>query len=319
MSERVSVKISDTYDLGRNATNHMHLQIDEIINELDCIGKSKYDDVKELQASFEAKGQRLTTHDKGQNTGIYSYDTRDKVREKGYIFADYCRANFHGSAKDVGKFTPEMVTSFLGDLAKLNYAENTFDSYVTAIEKIGSRLEVGDQWHKAITEFKASPACQGIVKKDIDHRAYDGQAGKIIDAITNDKAKLAAIVIQETGIRRNEACHFSLEGNTLLANGKTGKDVIKTISDELKQKIESHPAFINGRFDMSKNTLSHCWTRACKSIGVESHGVHGMRHDKAQDTMKDMLASGASVNQSLKAASQELNHERMSITWTYQR
>jgi len=297
----------------------MHLQIDKIIEELDCIGTKKSVDIQHLKDEFAAKGQSLTTHDKGQNTGIYSYETRDKVREKGYIFADYCRAHYKGAARDIGKFTPEMVTSFLRDLAKLNYAENTYKTYTTAIEKIGSRLEVGDSWNKAIQDFAKSQDYQGIVKKDIDHRAYDGQAGKIIDAITNDKAKLAAEVIRETGIRRNEACHFSLNGNILTANGKTGKEVTKIISDDLKHKIESSPAFKDGRFDMSKSTLSHNWTRACERVGIPSNGVHGMRHDIAQETMKSSLASGKSVTQSLKDASQELNHKRAGITWTYQR
>ena len=315
MSERVAVKITDTFDIGRNASRSMHLQIDNIVESLDKIGESKKDDIDKLKA----ENPNVNAHFKGQNTGIYSYETRDKVRGNGYRFADYCRANFGGAAKTLEKISPEMIKSFLGDLAKLNYAENTFNTYCTAIEKIGSAVDVGDSWHKAITEFKESPACQGIVKKDIDHRAYDGQADKVISAITNEKAQVAALVIQETGIRRNEACHFSLDGNTLTATGKNGKPVEKFISDELKQKIESSSGFADGRFDMSKHTLSHVWTRACRSVGVVSSGVHGMRHDRGQHVMRESLESGSTVPQALKAASEDLGHYRGRITWTYQR
>jgi len=318
MSKSVSVKIGDTFELGTNATKHTHLQIDRAIDSLDRIGHSKREDVQNVRAEFNARGETMDAHAKGQNTGIYSYEDRDKVRGNGYIFGDYCRANYGGAAKDLSNITGDMVKSFLGDLAKLHYAENTFKGYTTAIQKLGAAFGVGDTWNKAIKEFNQSPERSGIVKKDIDHRAYDGNASKVIDCITNEKAKLAAEVIQETGIRRNEACHFSLNGSEIVCNGKNGKEIIKEVSDNLKQKIEALTGG-SGRFDMSKHTLSHVWNRACKAAGVDCNGLHGMRHDKAQADMKDTISKGGSVSEGLKAASEDLAHHREGITWTYQR
>ena len=95
-------------------------------------------------------------------------------------------------------------------------------------------------------------------------------------------------------------------------------EIHKHIGEELKARIAPF-LDVTGRFNLSPNTLSHAWERAARSVGVESNGIHGLRHDKAQADVREGLAEGKSVSQSMKSASEDLSHHRERITYTYLR
>ena len=316
MSKNVDVQIKDTFEIGSNASRSIHLQIDRVISSLDETGEKKKTDVENAQAAFAERGEKLTAHDKGQNTGIHSFGTLHKFQGNCYRFGDFCRKEF--KCFSLEKITPQAVTGFFNRLSDLGYSHNTVNGYISAVEKLGSRVEVGEQWHNAIKEFKASDAYKNLEHKDTSSRAYGDNAQKIIDAISNEKAQVAAIIAKETGLRRGEVCHFTLKGSEIVSKGKNGMELHKSISDELKARI-APLTDENGRFNLSPHTLSHAWERAARSVGVSSNGIHGLRHDKAQADVRDGLAEGKTVSQSMKGASEDLSHHRESITYTYLR
>lgn len=316
MSKNVDVEINDTFSIGRHASQSVHLQVDKVFSDLDKTGEKKKSAVDDVKASLSARGEKMTAHAKGQNIGIHSFESLHKMRGNAYTFADFCRSEY--KAFSLEKITPDAVRGFFDKLSELGYARNTVNGYITAIEKMGSRLEVGDQWHKAIQDYKGSAAYKDLERKDTASRAYGENADKIISAINNPKAQLAAEVARETGLRRGEVCHFDLKGSEIVCRGKNGMELHKDISEPLKQKIEALIGS-NGRFDLSPHTLSHAWERACRSVGVQSNGIHGLRHDKAQADVKDSLAEGKSVAGACKVASEDLSHHRERITWTYLR
>ena len=316
MSKNVDVQITDTFDIGRNASRSIHLQIDKVISALDETNTKKTEDVAAAKATVEARGEKLSAHLKGQNTGIHSFQTLHKVQGNCYRFGDFCRKEYKSFSLE--KITPQAVTGFFNRLSDLGYSANTVNGYISSIEKLGSRISVGESWHNAIKEFKQSPQYKELEHKDTASRAYGENADKIINAISNEKAQVAAELAKETGLRRGEVCHFQLKGSELVANGKNGMEIHKHIGEELKARITP---FLDerGRFNLSPHTLSHAWERAARSVGVESNGIHGLRHDKAQADVREGLAEGKSVSQSLRGASEDLSHHRERITYTYLR
>lgn len=316
MSKNVDIKINDTFDIGRNASRSIHLQIDKAISSMDETGQSKKDAVAEVKAAFEAKGQMLNAHAKGQNTGIHCYNTKHKIQGNCYRFGDFCRKEYQ--AFSLEKITPQAVTGFFNKLADLGYSHNTVNGYISAVEKLGSQVAAGGSWHQAIKEFKASDAYKNLEHKDTAPRAYGENADKIINAISNEKAQAAAMLAKETGLRRGEVCHFTLKGSEIVCKGKNGMEIHKSISDELKARLAPFTDG-NGRFNLSPNTLSHAWERAAAKVGVPSTGIHGLRHDKAQADVRDSLSKGQSVSKALRGASEDLSHHRERITYTYLR
>ncbi len=312
MSKSTETKIKDEIEISHRSEKDIAYQVGKIAMELNHCGESKRDEIK--AAAAEA-GKRLNAHERGQATGIHSWETHDKFQTDNKILAGWCRSEF--GIKYIGQITPEMVGGFLTRLSELGYAKNTINGYCTQAEKLAAALGKGDSWHNAIKEYKSSGVYAGVEEKDTSHRAYDNPR-EIIAAIGNEKAQVAASLALNYGLRKSDCCHFRLDEQKLLVNSKNGMKTTHFLNPAEATRIKP---FLNegGRFNLSQNTLDKAFRSACAKVGEVCNGLHGLRHNYAQGSYISHRASGMSHDASMLATAEEMNHSRPGITETYLR
>ena len=330
MADRVDRdnQILDVYHISNRAADRIDVQVHDIAKGNLMIGVDKAQYVKDNAADYKAQNglsndYKLTTHDKGQISGLHSWDEYHKFSSCVKGFAHFCKAEFN--IKTLSDITPSMVTSFCAALSDLGYARNTVNGYLTQVEKLGAFT--GNDFHGAIKDFKRSDDYKTLENKDIQTRAYNAPQ-VIIDNLSNigsnadtvDKTQLSAQLSLTYGLRASDCCHFRCIGNNqIFYNSKNGMKTVKTLSPQDYARAQSL-AGPDGKYNLSVNTLKDCWSRACSAAGVENNGLHGLRHNFAQNLYDDLCVNrGLSHRSAALVVSHEMNHSRPGITETYLR
>lgn len=335
MSSRIDVdnQILQVFHISNRAADILDPQIHQIAKDHLMIGIKKAEYIKEHAAEYRAahgmpENQKLNMHDKGQIAGFHSWDEYHKFKSCITGFAHFCCAEYGVKRDFAGDVRPEMVKAFCYELSDLGYSKNTVSGYLTQLEKLGSFI--GQDFHNEIKDYRRSDDFKTLENKDVDTRAYENPQN-IIDALrdintgvgrdgvaTADKMQLAAQMSLNYGLRASDACHFRLCGNnTIFYNSKNGMKTYKTISAVDYARAEGLAK--GGRVDCSVNTFKDCWSRACNHVGVENHGLHGLRHTFCQNLYNDLTAKGLSHKEACLICSREMNHSRPEITETYLR
>ena len=318
MANRVTTTIEDTFEISNRMTKRMDLEVNNVAKAHLCIGESRRD---ACNAFKEQNGGKVSTHEKGQNTGFHSWGSYHKYRDCFKTFAHYCNG-VHG-VKHIADIKPQMAVAFCERLHDLGYSKNSVNGFVSAIEKFGAFLQT--DFHGALKEYKHTAAYMSLEKKDVNTRAY-ADPTKIIDKLSDikcqngiaEKTTLAAQLSLTYGLRINDACHFRLfDGNKIGFNSKNGMKTTRVISPELHAKARALSE--NGKFNLSQNTMKDCWARACKVSGAENTGFHGLRHTFAQRLYTDLIGRGLSHGEACLVTSHEMNHSREAITEVYLR
>lgn len=318
MANRVTTEIEDTFEISHRMTKRMDLEVNNVAKANLRIGESRRDACNALK---EQNGGKVSTHEKGQNTGFHSWGSYHKYRDCFKTFAHYCNG-VHG-VKHIADIKPHMAVAFCERLHDLGYSKNSVNGFVSSLEKFGSFLKI--DFHEALKDFKHTAAYMSLEKKDVNTRAY-ADPTKIIDKLSDikcqngiaEKTTLAAQISLDYGLRINDCCHFRvLDGNRIWFNSKNGMKTVRVLTPELHAKAASLAE--NGKFNLSVNTMKDCWSRACKVSGVENTGFHGLRHTFAQRLYTDLIGRGLSHNQACSIVSHEMNHSRAEITETYLR
>lgn len=318
MATRVAQKIEDTFEISHRMEKRLDLETNDLAKANLHIGKSR----REACNAFKAEnGGKISTHEKGQNTGFHSWGSFHKYRDCFKTFAHYCAAVYE--VKHISDIKPHMSVAFCEKLHDLGYSKNSVNGFVSSIEKFGAFLKI--DFHGALKEYKHTKAYKTLEVKDVNTRAYE-MPQIIIDKLKDlkcqigiaEKTTLSAQLALNYGLRINDACHFKvLDGNRIAFNSKNGMKTTRTISPEDHAKAASLAE--NGRFNLSVNTMKGCWSRACKAAGFENTGFHGLRHCYAQDTYTALIGRGLNHAEASSIVSHELNHSRPSITEVYLR
>lgn len=336
MSSRIDVEsqIMQVYHISNRAADVLDPQIHAIAKEHLEIGVKKSEYIEKHADEYRAahgipQDKNLTMHDKGQISQLHSWDEYHKFKSCITGFSHYCCAEYGVKRDFIGDVRPDMVRSFLSDLADLGYPKNTVNGYITQIEKLGAFI--GKDFHAEIKDYKRSDEYKTLENKDINTRAYEDPQS-IINALrdintgigrdgsaTVDKVQYAAQMSLNYGLRAGDACHFKiLPDNQILYNSKNGMKTIKTISAvDYNKALELAKGA--GRVDLSVNTLKDCWSRACSAAGVENSGLHGLRHNFCQNLYNNLVAKGLNHKEACAICSKEMNHSRPEITETYLR
>ena len=161
------------------------------------------------------------------------------------------------------------------------------------------------------------------------NRAYKDPQ-KIIDSLADPQFKLAACIQVEGGARlegvgliKFEQLHgYHLDTVTMQEVGvvetkeKGGKVGDILISKKIYQELKKATS-IEKPFKLNREKYMQAIRRACESLGIDADGSHGFRWNFAQKRMFDYAQAGYTYEQSLQLVSNEMKHNRASITEHY--
>ena len=184
-------------------------QVNEILNEIKSIGKSKHD------AKNQARGKGASgSHGIAHKTGIYSLRTIDSYREVCLNFADFAKEN--AGLKDLTKTTAEIIKSYLQNRVDENIAHKTFQLEKSALNKLETALNRYSESHNLnkTYDFKLNETFNRHAQKDMQRADVRAYKQKDIDKILNIKDKavnLACRIALNAGLRKSEILNLGLK------------------------------------------------------------------------------------------------------------
>lgn len=297
---------------------------------INAIGESKHAD---KEAAREGGAQ--TWQEIGREVRIYSYGTADTYRDVWRSAFDHAKTE-HG-IKDVEKLTPEAVQSYLESRVEQGVAHSTYQKEAAALGKLEQALNRYSEAHdrgntydfrSAIAESRAEAH---TLSKFDSSRAYEDARG-LVAAVSDRDHQLTAAVQLESGSRIHEASLIKpdqLQGYTsdpttgeqkgvIFYQGKGGKMgehlVSKDTYQALEQRIQER-----GEFRIDKDAYRDSLRDAAAETGQQYTSSHGLRWNYAQERFQQIQEHGGSYEKALAQVSQEMGHERASITEHYLR
>jgi len=285
------------------------------------IGQSKHTDKEAFRQSTEEK---VTWHDIGQNTGIYSYSTADDYREIWIQAGKFVKAEF--GIKNIESMGGEHFKAFL--ISKINEGVKhaTFMQYAAALEKLAVALNLYAVINETGNKYEFSDDID-VARKDAHKtlQRFDGVRSyenpeELIAKLDVPLYKLVASIQYIGGARIDEVYGIipsSLKGDNLVAvKGKGGK------VRDIRIKPEDHKQLSeilkkDGHFKFDKGKYLYHLKIASEESSQQYNASHGLRWNFAQNRMQDLQKSGKVHEQGLVTISQEMGHERADITEHY--
>ncbi len=320
MAKRVEESVMDVFEVSNNTAKKLDYQVDNIAKAHLQIGVGRGDYAKQ---QCEAQGiERPTSHDRGQNSQLHSWAEFHKFKSAITSLAHFGNSEF--GLKRVTDISPKMVTAFLNTVADMGYSKNSVNGFITQIEKFASFYKM-PLHEKAIVPFKQSDIYKNVGRKDTETRSY-AHPEKVIEALGNigsseaiaEKMQFSASLALNYGLRINDACHFKIRPDgKILYNSKNGMRTIKVLSPSDYAKAQALSE--HGKYNLNVNTIKSAWGKACDQAGESRTGLHGLRHNFAQNLYNELRNKGLSHKEASLVCSKELNHSRPEITEKYLR
>ena len=300
------------------------------LSGINAIGASKHTDKEAAR-----EGGATTWSEIGREIGIYSYGTADRYRDVWRSVLDHAKADF--GIKDVEKLTPEAVQSYLESRVEQGVAHSTYQVDAAAVGKLEVALNRYSDAHdrgntydfrSAISEAKTEAH---TLSKFDGSRAYEDARG-LVSAISNSDHQITAAVQLESGSRIHEASLIKpdqLQGyradpttgeqkGVIAYQGKGGKIGDHLVSKDTYQALEQRIQEL-GEYRIDKDAYRDSIKAAAEATGQDYNGSHGLRWSYAQERFAQIQEHGGSYEQALAQVSQEMGHERASITEHYLR
>lgn len=281
------------------------------------------------------EGGAQSWSDIGRKIGIFSEGTADRYRDVWRSAFEHAKSEY--GIKDVEKLSPEAVQGYLESRVEQGVAYNTYQVDAAALAKLEQTLNRYSEAHdrgntydfrSAIAETRAEASS---LSKFDSSRAYEDARG-LVAAVSDRDHQLTAAVQLESGSRIHEASLIKpdqLQGYTsdpttgeqkgvISYQGKGGKMgehlVSKDTYQALEQRIQER-----GEFRIDKDAYRDSLRDAAAETGQSYTSSHGLRWNYAQDRFKEIQEHGGSYEKALAQVSQEMGHERASITEHYLR
>jgi integrase len=298
------------------------------VSGINQIGRSKHE-AKQIARSAGAR----TWSEIGGKIGVFSFATADAYREVWLQLFRFAK-NTYG-VKDIEKLKGQHVGAFLRQKIQGEVAFATFAQYTSAVAKLDQALSLFSQG-KGISRqdsFSSEIELCRVEAKDLDrfelNRAFDDPLA-LCEALDNVVYKTAAKMQLQGGARIHEVSLVRYEQlrdkrpdpisgrvkGWFEAQAKGGKIVeIGLAADTYNMLL----ALIrkNGEFHFDEDAYRRALAKAAQQTGQEYTGSHGLRWCFAQDRMQECQQYGLSYEQALLRVSQEMGHERASITRHY--
>lgn len=297
---------------------------------INAIGTSKHE-AKEAAREGGAK----TWQEMGREVRIYSYGTADTYRDVWRSAFDFAKTEYN--IKDVEKLTSEAVQSYLESRVEQGVAHSTYQKEAAALAKLEQTLNRYSEAHDrgnsydfrgAISEAKTEAH---TLSKFDGSRAYDDPRG-LVAAVSDRDHQIAAAVQLESGSRIHETSLIKpdqLQGyrpdpttseqkGVITYQGKGGKMGEHLVSTETYQALEQRIQE-RGEYRIDKDAYRASLKAAAEASGQSYNGSHGLRWSYAQERFAQVQDHGGSYEKALAQVSQEMGHERASITVHYLR
>ena len=320
---------------------NINYQVQRLFDQVRCYGQSKFS----AKQSFYEEARQLGIVGNSQNfterSGVYSIKTGDDYRIIWHDFLEYVKDNLRiTSAEDL---KTDAYRSYLEDRLSRTNNSNTLAQVNSALVKFAvglNRLQGLDINHpERLKDLRSGVEVRQEFRTHVDNvrlaisQAYAGKelvkpeqcrAYKypqlIRDNLTNEKYRIAARLIQETGMRIHE-CGLVRpsqlnENNQLNYIGKGGQNSMVTITPELAGSLRAY--FEKDKeFRINKNCFRDAVKKAAEATNQTYTGVHGLRWNFAQETYDELIASGVPESQALLETAERMGHHREQITKHY--
>ena len=303
--------------------------------------ESKRDERAQIRKDFQEKndGKKPTSHQINKEARIFSQKTLENTLSTWRDFGNFLREK---GIKDIEKATNRQVEKYLMEKIDKGVSHKEFQNVCARLTKLESALNIYAKedkysFDKAIKFVK--PIASVHLEKEIEARAYQ-RPDQLIQAISNEKFRLCAEVMHQSGARINEASMIdekrmggfriddvrgevgiiNLEG----ADTKGGKARELMVSKETYQKLEFYIKD-NGKFNINRTSgerqkLREAIKEAAGITGQKYTGAHGLRHCYAQERVHEKEnIQGKSYLNAIAEVAKEMGHERPSITEHYLR
>lgn len=278
-------------------------------------------DYKKLDAQNAARENGAkTSHEIAGSVKITQSETYTKYKGIYEQLGHFCRAEGYGNNL-MNAINPESVQRFLDMKLDLGRADNTMQGICSAINKLDDIMNANDGGNRdfsAIVQDCRDYSRCNSPHLDTEIRRYDNMEA-VIDAIKDDKCKLAAEIQYETGLRFCDIKFFRLNGDgTIDVHSKAGRRVPDfAIPEKLYNRLEVYAA---GRDKFSLVSYNHYYyelKKACNAVGEHYTGTHSYRHTYANESYWRHRDEGMTHDQARAAVSKELFHERLDIVDRY--
>jgi len=294
-------------------------QVRTIFGAIDKIGTSKHQD-KELARENGA----VTKHDIAQQTGVYSFATREQYINTSIELLRYAKEQFN--IKDAARLTNEAVNSFLESKIAQGVARSTFDKYSSAIEKFVVGLNKFQQEHNlptiSIDTTQAREQAREMLERTTQSRAYSDPQSLIAN-IKDSTFKVIAQAQLSGGFRLSELNHMSLQNfkdNSiyLVISGKGGLNrEIELPQDVYNKLLElAKQPNLGNKFAFDMNQYRNELKLAAQASNQNYSGSHGLRWNAAQNKYLEYSQKYGEVK-ALQLVSNFLGHSRSDITKHY--
>jgi hypothetical protein len=295
----------------------------QIWKKIDGIGESKRDSRK--QSGLKGESGHMVS------AKVHSLRYKDEIWKTGQALGNFARERF--GIKDMQAISREVVDSFIQEKIDQRVTYGTISNYVSHLSKLQVGLEaievkLPEHQHlysredlKEIREYAREHASKSI-KGPRNYIAPE----KIIGGIERYDVQLGARVQLELGLRAEEAIRIFPKQITkgengsyfLTIQGKGGYFLTKELPRPLENDLRRYIAQ-NGALNVKYDAYLRNFKKAVEQSGEKWHGTHGLRHNFAQNRMREYQSEGMDRKEALRAVSEDMGHHRPEITETYLR
>ncbi len=147
---------------------------------------------------------------------------------------------------------------------------------------------------------------------------------RVIDGLRDERFKAVATLQYLTGARLGDVKKININGNVITIERSKGGKTREVITDiDRLERIERAHNVIKSlsreEWDKVRKEYPNEVHAVCVKLGERYTGTHAFRVNWAQEEYKRLTANGMSDETALKVISQELGHERISMSLYYLR
>ena len=279
-------------------------------------------DYKKLDAQNAAReAGAKTSHEIAGSVKITQSETYKKYKGIYMELGHFVRSE--GLGNDLMKsINPESVRLYLDyklDEGLTNNALQGICSAVNKLDNIMNNVDGGQRDWSGIVQECRDYARSNAPDTSDEVRRYENPTA-VIDAIADDRCKLAAEIQYATGLRVSDAILIRINpDDTVSIVSKAGyRDPhYDRIPQDLMDRIK---AYAGGKDMVRITTYSHYayeLRKACNAVGEHYTGTHAWRHTYANESYHRHRAEGMSHDEARAAVSKELFHERLDVVDRY--
>lgn len=281
------------------------------------------------------KIERIDENNENYNK-VSSYQSMDSYRRVWNNLFKYLKEIYE--IKDCERIQPEHISAYLYHKTEDFPSEQYIQKICSAISKLEfalnklSVLKQTNQKYDFSIKQTILDDCRdnNLLKNNYHNRAYKNPL-KVIGQFKYLMHKLAAR-IELSGGARLEGCAFikkdqllgyeidsvtKIKKGVIVTKEKGGKVGLVKIEPELYESLQ-HYIEDNGYFKIAKQQYYKDIRQACEKLKIASEATHGFRWNFAQRRLLEYTENGYYYEQALQAVSNEMKHNRASITMHYQ-